>query len=98
MKWKFLVPPFLEFSRRNFLKAPLSLGGLAGGSLAVFADKKSFLTSRAAQMLASELPQGGAPPALVFPHFPDRLHAFIWRNWQLVPIDRLAKVDRKSVG
>jgi len=27
-----------------------------------------------------------------FPHFPSRLHAFIWRNWNLVPIDRMASV------
>lgn len=26
------------------------------------------------------------------PHFPDRLHAFVWRNWTLVPVDRIAKV------
>ena len=26
------------------------------------------------------------------PHFPDRLHADVWRNWQLVPTARLAKV------
>ncbi|MEI6679951.1 MAG: hypothetical protein WCL21_15150 [Mariniphaga sp.] len=30
--------------------------------------------------------------ALVFHHFPNTLHAFIWRNWHLVPIERLAKV------
>src|SRR6185503_13167298 len=26
------------------------------------------------------------------PHFPSRLHAFVWRNWPLVPVERLAKV------
>ncbi|MGG7665542.1 hypothetical protein [Dyadobacter sp. BHUBP1] len=30
--------------------------------------------------------------ALPLPHFPDRLHAFLWRNWGLVPVDRLAAV------
>lgn len=30
--------------------------------------------------------------ALMFPHFQDTLHAFLWRNWDLVPIERLAKV------
>lgn len=85
--------PSWEFSRRKFLKASaFSLGELALGNGAVFADEKRVSTSKATQMLASELPQGSAPPALVFPHFPDRLHAFVWRNWQLVPIDRLAKV------
>ena len=26
------------------------------------------------------------------PHFPDRLHAFVWRNWPLVPVERMAEV------
>lgn len=38
------------------------------------------------------LPVGAAPAALDFPHFPDRLHAFVWRNWNLVETERLAKV------
>jgi hypothetical protein len=38
------------------------------------------------------LPTGANPPALDTPHFPSRLHAFVWRNWNLVPTDRLAKV------
>jgi len=39
-----------------------------------------------------ELPEGNAPAALEFSHFPDRQHAFIWRNWNLVEPSRLAKV------
>lgn len=38
------------------------------------------------------LPVGPAPMALTFDHFPDRLHAFVWRNWNLVPTERLAEV------
>jgi hypothetical protein len=38
------------------------------------------------------LPEGNAPPALEFSHFPDRQHAFVWRNWNLVEPGRLAKV------
>src|SRR3989339_1324863 len=38
------------------------------------------------------LPQGSAPAPLVDRHFPDRLHAFGWRNWNLVPAAMLAKV------
>lgn len=45
---------------------------------------------------AVELPMGSAPPALTFPHFPNRLYAFVWRNWQLVPADRMARVVRTS--
>ncbi|MBN1346020.1 MAG: hypothetical protein JXQ73_25255 [Phycisphaerae bacterium] len=39
-----------------------------------------------------DLPAGSAPAAVPLPHFPSRLHAYVWRNWQLVPVDRLAKV------
>lgn len=38
------------------------------------------------------LPVGSVPVPIQLPHFPSRLHAFIWRNWQLVPATRLAKV------
>jgi len=38
------------------------------------------------------LPAGNAPPAIEFSHFPDRLHAFVWRNWGLVEPARLAQV------
>jgi len=40
----------------------------------------------------SDLPVGPAPKAVSLPHFPDRLHAYVWRNWMLVPVERLAKV------
>lgn len=49
----------------------------------------SLLTILPALML--DLPVGSAPPPLQFTHFPDRLHAFIWRNWQLVPASRIAE-------
>ena len=39
-----------------------------------------------------ELPAGSSPAPVGCPHFPDRLHAYVWRNWQLVPLGRLAKV------
>lgn len=38
------------------------------------------------------LPEGPAPAPVAAPHFPDRLHAFVWRNWTLVPTARLAEV------
>jgi hypothetical protein len=46
----------------------------------------------AATASAADLPVGPNPPALDFPHFPSRLHAFVWRNWNLVETARLAKV------
>jgi hypothetical protein len=42
------------------------------------------------------LPVGAAPPALEFPHFPTRLHAFVGRNWNLVETQRLAGVLETS--
>lgn len=36
------------------------------------------------------LPMGSAPEPVPFPHFPTRLHAFVWRNWTLVPLDKMA--------
>jgi len=43
--------------------------------------------------LATEsLPVGSHPTALDTPHFPSRLHTFVWRNWQLVEPSRMAEV------
>jgi len=50
-----------------------------------------FLIGALAMSLA-DLPTGSAPPALPLRHFPDRLHAFVWRNWSLVPASRMASV------
>jgi hypothetical protein len=36
------------------------------------------------------LPEGSAPAPVTFRHFPDRLHAVVWRNWQLVEPARIA--------
>ncbi|KPL10587.1 hypothetical protein AMJ85_05510, partial [candidate division BRC1 bacterium SM23_51] len=47
---------------------------------------------------ASVLPTGSAPPGLEFPHFPDRVHTFVWRNWSVVEPERLAVVLGTSVG
>ena len=43
------------------------------------------------------LPVGSSPKALEFPHFPDRMHAFVWRNWSLVETERIARVLGTSV-
>ncbi len=39
-----------------------------------------------------KLPEGDAPQPVSSPHFPDRLHAYVWRNWGLVPLARMAQV------
>lgn len=38
------------------------------------------------------LPQGDARPALSSPYFPDRVHEFIWRNWNVIAPAKLAQV------
>jgi len=38
------------------------------------------------------LPVGSAPKPVDFPHFPGRMHAFVWRNWPIVEVERLAEV------
>jgi hypothetical protein len=40
----------------------------------------------------SILPVGSAPEPVALPWFPDRVHAFVFRNWNLVETERLAKV------
>jgi hypothetical protein len=63
------------------------------GALAV-----AFLGVVAALGADVVLPAGNAPPAIEFSHFPDRLHAFVWRNWGLVEPARLAQVLGTSAG
>lgn len=41
---------------------------------------------------ADVLPTGNAPAAIGFKYFPDRVHAFVWRNWELVSLERMAEV------
>lgn len=43
------------------------------------------------------LPHGDAPPALVSRHFPDRVHEFVWRNWNAVAPAKLAEILGASV-
>ncbi len=40
----------------------------------------------------SALPEGGTPAPLEAAWFPSRLHTFVWRNWGLLPVERLAEV------
>ena len=44
------------------------------------------------------LPQGSAPAPIVSRHFPDRIHEFVWRNWNAVEPARLAKILGASVA
>ncbi|GMU22119.1 MAG: hypothetical protein AMXMBFR13_22070 [Phycisphaerae bacterium] len=38
------------------------------------------------------LPMGPAPQALAAPWFPDRVHTFVWRNWESADLARMAEV------
>ena len=43
------------------------------------------------------LPEGSAPAPIVSAYFPDRVHEFVWRNWQVVEPARLASLLGTSV-
>lgn len=47
-------------------------------------------------MRMSDLPHGESKEALEFSHFPNRLAAFVFRNWNLVPLSKLAAVIRAA--
>ncbi|MSU58289.1 MAG: twin-arginine translocation signal domain-containing protein [Pedosphaera sp.] len=79
------------FSRRTFLKASsAAVGGLAldGFVWPALAE----VGGEASAIAVADLPKGSAPKPVSFPHFPSRLHAFVWRNWPLVTADRMARV------
>ena len=38
------------------------------------------------------LPVGSSPAPIVSRYFPDRLHTFVWRNWNLVEPEKMAKL------
>ncbi len=44
----------------------------------------------------SVYPQGDTPPPLSGDHFPDRLHECIWRNWEAVAPEKLARILEAS--
>ncbi len=70
------------YSRRDFLAcSSLGFGALPFLSWPLFAEDA-----------LSILPIGKAPEALLAAWFPSRMHAFVWRNWALVTLDRMAEV------
>ena len=52
----------------------------------------SLLLAGVTRSATDALPTGEARPAIEFKHFPDRLHAFVWRNWEMVSLERMAQV------
>ena len=70
-------------------------------------SRRSFMGAAALASLAlafpsvqasATLPAGPGPDPVPFPHFPNRLSAFIWRNWTLVPAETLAKVVQATAA
>lgn len=45
---------------------------------------------------ADSLPPADPRPPVAIDHFPDRLHAFVWRNWEMVSLERMAEVLRTT--
>lgn len=84
--------------RWHFIRTGMVVGGLVLALTVVQSFAKSEETQKsAAAMQASDLPKGKAPLPVSLPHFPDRLHAFVWRNWQLVTPERMAAaIDAKT--
>lgn len=73
----------MQIHRRTFLKSTSALAGAAA-----FCE---IPVAAIAQEEVITLPVGSAPAPVPIPHFPDRLHAFVWRNWTLVPAETMAK-------
>ncbi len=87
-------------NRRTFLKSA-SLA-VASCELARYGLMEAWAGARPlgkeTGLTAAELPRGSAPVPVPFPHFPNRLCAFVWRNWQLVPARRMAAVVGASAA
>lgn len=86
-----MLPPSPTWTRRRFL----AWSGSAAGALATWGGVGGFPSLAApspagADPGVSDLPVGSAPEPLALPHFPSRVHAFVWRNWPLVPTRRMA--------
>lgn len=75
--------PKLTFNKTNFFQSRLFLSAIWVVGL---------ILSGGAIGLCAELPPVSDRQPVPVPHFPDAVHAVVWRNWQLVEPARLAKV------
>lgn len=62
----------------------------AAGAGEIVIDEALNIISRV--KTADTLPAVSDKPPVEISHFPDRLHAFVWRNWELVSLEQMAKV------
>lgn len=85
--------------RRAFLAtSAFAVGGFVLSRTGSSASDASTLQAQPHSASIEGLPSGTAPVPLELRHFPDRLHAFVWRNWELIPCERLAKVVDANPG
>ena len=40
--------------------------------------------------------RGSGPEPIAERHFPNRLYQFVWRNWEIADLDRMANVVKTS--
>jgi hypothetical protein len=79
----------IPLTRRAFVKnSTLAAGACLLASARLRPAQKGPVSS----LSVADLPRGGSPRPVASPHFPDRLHAFVWRNWTLVPAEKMAAV------
>jgi hypothetical protein len=79
-----------DWNRRAFLNATaITTVGLGASGIPTFGAESN---RSAPALTVADLPRGNAPAPVTALHFPSRLCAFVWRNWQLVPLERMARV------
>lgn len=79
----------LEASERRSMRIQLA---------AIWLTAILLIADAAAAEEAFQLPRGAEPAPVETPHFPDRLHALVWRNWRLVPGERIARAVGASTA
>ena len=77
-------------SGRHFVQSPPVVQWDKVGTM----NRRHFLalTPAAWALVAPEAPRDPIPE----PHFPSRLHLFVWRNWELAPTARMARLLRTT--
>ncbi|MGV8091111.1 MAG: hypothetical protein AB2L24_04515 [Mangrovibacterium sp.] len=67
----------------------LFMGVMHAPCMAIITERDHFFPN---EVFDVQLPQGKTIPPELIPHFPNRLYAFIWRNWNLVTLEKMAQV------